>query len=412
MIVYAADWILPIAETPIAHGWVAVEGGRVVEVGSGLRREAVDLGRVAVLPGLVNAHTHLELSYLRDAVPPSSAFLDWVSGLMAVRRKWSNPAAAEILAAARAGIHEARASGTGLVGDVSNTLATVPLLLEAGLPARVFYELLGFGATDSVGRVRDARALVSAMGSGGGDMQIGLAPHAPYSVSPGLFAAIRDDLGAHPGDISSVHLSESPEEVEFILRGTGGCRELLVGLGAWTDEWRVPGVSPVVYLADLGFLDARILVVHGAQCSAEDLSRLRALGTTVVACPRSNQYVGVGDPPLEAFYATGVSVAFGTDSLASVADLNLFQELAAARRLVPGVSARSLIESATLIGARALGFGDEFGSIEAGKRGALIAVTLPERVDDVEEYLVSGIDPDMIQWVESSHFAPSRLAHE
>ena len=407
MIVYAADWILPISETPIAHGWVAVEGGRVVEVGSGQRREAVDLGRVAILPALVNAHTHLELSYLRDAVPPASGFLDWVSGLMSVRRAQSNPGAPEILAAARAGIDEARASGTGLVGDISNTLATVPLLLEAAMPARVFYELLGFGATDPVGRVRDARALVSAMGSEGSDMQIGLAPHAPYSVSPGLFAAIREDLGEHPGDISSVHLSESPEEVEFILHGTGGWRELLVGLGAWTDEWRVPGVSPVMYLADLGFLDARILVVHGAQCSAEDLRRLRALGTTVVSCPRSNQYVGVGDPPLEAFYATGVSVAFGTDSLASVADLNMFQELATARRLVRGVSARSLIESATLIGARALGFGDEFGSIEAGKRGALIAVTLPASVDNVEEYLVSGIDPDMIQWVESPPLAPS-----
>ena len=325
---------------------------------------------------------------------------------MTVRRAQSNPDAPEILAAARAGIHEARASGTGLVGDVSNTLATVPLLLEAGMPARVFYELLGFGTSDPVGRVRDARARVSST-AGGGDLQIGLAPHAPYSVSPGLFAAIRDDLAAHPGDISSVHLSESPEEVEFIERGTGGWREVLVALGAWSDEWRTPGVSPVTYLADLGFLDERVLVVHGAQCSAGDLSRLLSLGTTVVACPRSNQHVGVGDPPLEAFYATGVSVALGTDSLASVGDLNMFQELAAARRLARGVSARTLIESATLLGARALGFGDEFGSIEAGKRGALIAVGLPERVGDVEEYLVSGIDPDVIQWVESSHLAPS-----
>ena len=141
-----------------------------------------------------------------------------------------------------------------------------------------------------------------------------------------------------------------------------------------------------------------------------DVLRLRALGTTVVACPRSNQYVGVGDPPLEAFYATGVSVAFGTDSLASVADLNMFQELAAARRLAPGVSARTLIESATLVGARALGFGDAFGSIEAGKRAALIAVDLPASVGDVEEYLVSGIAPEMIQWVESSSLATRPVA--
>jgi cytosine/adenosine deaminase-related metal-dependent hydrolase len=161
-----------------------------------------------------------------------------------------------------------------------------------------------------------------------------------------------------------------------------------------------------MYLADSGFIDSHVLAVHGVQCSGDDLSRLRALGTTVVSCPRSNRHVGVGDPLLEAFYAAGVTVAFGTDSLASVADLNMFQELAAARRVAPRVSARDLLESATLRGARALGFGEQFGSIEVGKRGALIAVQVPERVGDVEEYLVSGIDPGMIQWVTPPHPAP------
>jgi len=326
---------------------------------------------------------------------------------MEARRAQPNPGAPEILAAARAGIHEARSSGTGLIGDISNTLVTVPLLHDAAMPARVFHELLGFGVTDAAGRVREARAAIAAVTGVGTDVRVALAPHAPYSVSPGLLSAIRDDLDAHPGDISSVHLSESPEEVEFIHTGNGGWRDLLSTLGVWTDQWQPPGVSPVTYLADSGFLDSRVLAVHGVQCSGDDLSRIRALGTTVVSCPRSNRHVGVGDPPLEAFYATGVKVAFGTDSLASVADLNMFKELAAARRLAPRVSPRDLIESATLRGARALGFDEQFGSIEVGKLGALIAVGLPERVGDVEEYLVSGIDPEMIQWVESSHLASS-----
>jgi len=410
MTVYAAEWLLPIVDGPLANGWVAVEDGRIAGAGSGPHRDAIDLGRVAILPALVNAHTHLELSYLRGAIPPASRFLDWVTAIMAARRAQPNPDASEILAAARAGIQEARSSGTGLVGDISNTLATVPLLREGAMPARVFYELLGFSAADPAGRVREARAAVAAMTDIGADVRVALAPHAPYSVSPGLFAAIREDLDAHPGEISSVHLSESPEEVEFIHQGTGGWRDLLVALGVWNDEWQAPGVSPVMYLADSGFVDSHVLAVHGVQCSGDDLSRLRALGTTVVSCPRSNRHVGVGDPPLETFYATGVKVAFGTDSLASVADLNMFQELAAARRLAPRVSARDLIESATLRGAHALGFGEQFGSIEVGKRGALIAVQLPERVGDVEEYLVSGIQPGMIQWVASSHLAPSHLA--
>ena len=392
----------------MANGWVAIERGRIAGAGSGHKPDAIDLGHVVILPALVNAHTHLELSYLRGAVPPADQFLDWVGGTMAARRRFPDPEDPVILQAARVGMAEARASGTGLVGDISNTLVTVPLLREAGLRGRVFYELLGFNADDPTALVREARARVDRAGSAHGDVRLALAPHAPYSVSPALFSAIREDLEVHPGDVSSVHLSESPEEVEFIDRGTGGWRDLLTSLGVWTDAWRAPGVSPVTYLAELGMLDSRVLAVHGVQCDGNDLSRLRTLGTTVVSCPRSNRYVGVGDPPIEAFYAMGVSVAFGTDSLASVGDLNIFGELAAARRLASRVSARHLLESATLCGARALGFGEQFGSIEEGKQAALIAVRLPARVDDVEEYLVSGIEPAAIMWLDPELPTPSK----
>src|SRR5262249_2166296 len=153
--------------------------------------------------------------------------------------------------------------------------------------------------------------------------------------------------------------------------------------------------SPVEYLERIGFLDRRVLAVHGVHFDGDDLGRLRARGVTVVSCPRSNQHVGVGAPPLEAFYAMNVRVAFGTDSLASAPDLNLFSELAEARRLAPRVPARALLESATSRGAAALGFGEDYGTIEAGKRAPLIAVRVsPGRVDDVEEYLLSGIAPD------------------
>jgi cytosine/adenosine deaminase-related metal-dependent hydrolase len=214
-----------------------------------------------------------------------------------------------------------------------------------------------------------------------------------------LFAAIREDLETQPAGLSTVHVGESTEETEFLQHGTGPWRDLLTTLGVWTDAWTAPGVSPVQYLAELGFLDSRVLAVHGVQFEGDDLARLRALGTTVVSCPRSNRYVGVGDPPLEAFYAMGVKVAFGTDSLASVSDLNLFAELARARQLAPRVPARALLESATRCGASALGFGDQFGTIEAGKRDALIAVRVPDEVADVEEYLLTGIEPSAIMWL-------------
>ena len=406
MTVYRASWILSVVGDPIADGWVAIEQGRIAGVGVGDTPNAVDLGHVVILPALVNAHTHLELSHLRGVVPPANQFIDWIGEVVAARQRLPDPEDAAVLQAARAAIEESRASGTGLLGDVSNTLVTVPLLREASVPARVFYELLGFNPDDPVGMVRDARARVDRLDSGAGTIRLSLAAHAPYSVSPALFAAIRDDRDAHQGDVSSVHVGESTDEVEFITRGTGGWRDVLTGLGVWTDTWSPPGVSPATYLADFGFLDSRVLAVHAVQCDGEELSRLATLGATVVSCPRSSRHVGVGDPPLEAFYAMGVKVAIGTDSLASVTDLNMFNELAAARKIAPRVSAHDLIESATLSGALALGFGEQFGSIEEGKRAALIAVRLPGVVSDAEEHLLSGVDPTAVSWLDAEEPRP------
>lgn len=401
MTTFRASWILPITRAPLQGGYVTVDDGVIVAVDEASGSAAIDLGDVAVLPALVNAHTHLELSYLAGAIAPTARFLDWIRSVMAARRHYRDPRDPVILSAARTAIAAARASGTGLVGDISNTLVTVPLLRDARMPARVFYELLGFNTDDPDGRVREARAAIDAVRGPDAGVRLSLAPHAPYSVSPGLFGALRADLDAHPGDVSTVHLGESAEEVEFLARGTGGWRELLGALGVWASDWRPPGASPVTYLADLGFLDARVLAVHGVQCTGDDLARVRALGTTMVSCPRSNQHVGAGDPPLDLFYAAGVGVAFGTDSLASAADLNMFAELAAARQLAPNVSPRQLLESATLVGARALGFGDAFGSIEPGKQAALVAVRLPAHAGDVEEYLLSGIEPGAVTWLDT-----------
>lgn len=391
---FRAGWVLPIAGEPLPGASITIDHDRIVSVDAEPVPASVDLGRVAILPSLVNAHTHLELSHLRGAVPPAQRFTDWIKAVMGLRRGYPDPLDARIISAVTQAIAEARASGTGLMGDVANTAVTLPLLREARMPAHVFSELLDFNAPDPEARVAAARASVATYG-----VRASVAPHAPYSVSPALFAAIRADLDRHPGQVSTVHLGESAEEIEFLQRGTGAWRTLLEELGAWSADWKAPGVSPVEYLEDLGFLDGRVLAVHGVQFSGEDLARLRALNVTVVSCPRSNRWVGVGPPPVEAFYAMDVDVAFGTDSLASVDDLNLFSELAEARRLAPRVAARSLLRSATLTGARALGFGDDFGSIETGKRASLIAVRVPDGVDDVEEYLVSGIQPDRIQWV-------------
>ncbi len=396
---FRADWVLPVATRLLHRGWVAIDDGRIGDVGDD-QSEAIDLGSVVLLPGLVNAHTHLELSHLRGQIGRAEVFTDWVRNLLHLRRQLPAPSAAVVQAAVTDAIGELRRSGTALVGDVANTLVTVPALAAANMAGRVFFELLGFNVADPEVRVHAAREQVAAAQPEDPRVRVSLSAHAPYSVSPDLFRAIRSDLDRAVDPVSCVHLAESPEEVELLAKGTGQWRTLLDELGAWNPEWRMPGASPVEYLDDLGFLDARVMAVHGVQCTGEDLRRLQALGVTVVSCPRSNTFVGVGAPPLESFYAMDVDVAFGTDSLASVETLSLFDELAEARRLAPRVSASSLLRSATLVGAKALGFGEDYGTLEPGRRAEVIAVRVPEGVTDVEEYLVSGIQPADISWVE------------
>jgi cytosine/adenosine deaminase-related metal-dependent hydrolase len=183
------------------------------------------------------------------------------------------------------------------------------------------------------------------------------------------------------------------------MGGEGPWRTLLEELGVWDSSWVAPGVTPVQYLDECGFLNPRVLAVHGVQTSAADLARLVRRGVTLVTCPRSNMHTGAGAPPLDAFYASGVRVAVGTDSLASVPDLNVFAELTAMRALAPSVPAAVLLDSATRQGALALGFESEYGSLEPGKRARLLAVDILRPVDDVEEYLVSGIHPEQLHWI-------------
>jgi aminodeoxyfutalosine deaminase len=400
LIYYRAAWLLPIAGAPIRDGWVGVDGDHVAAVGQGASSfdgRAIDLGNVVLLPGLVNAHTHLELSFLRGRVPAAPGFVTWVRGVVAAQRQRTDPAAREIVDAIAAAIAECVRTGTAVVGDISNTLVTFDRLAASPLAGVVFYELIRFNAADPEGVVEQAQRDIERLGPND-RVRASLAAHAPYSVAPPLFRAIKNSLVDAPVPCS-VHLAESREETEFIRSGTGPWRALLEQVGAWDPEWTVPGGSPVEFLDAAGFLDDRVLAVHGVQMTPSDLARLAARGTTLVACPRSNAHTGAGVPPIEEFYASGVRVAIGTDSLASTPDLSMFAELAAMRRLAPGVSASALLDSATRQGARALGFDADYGTIEAGKTARLLTVAIPPGVTDVEEYLVSGIGADRISWV-------------
>lgn len=377
--------------------------GLVTAVGSGHGESGVperDLGAVAVLPGLVNAHTHLELSHLRHAIPPASDFVTWARAIIRARRERPDPHAPGIRDAIDRGIAECLTAGTALVGDISNTMVPYGPLASSALAGVVFHEILRFNAPDPVAVIADALTRIRALPPSRA-VRASLAAHAPYSVAPTVLRALRTAMDADPSLAPcSIHLAESPAEVEFIARGTGPWRRVLEDVGSWDPTWTPANASPVEYVDRHGCLDRRMLVVHGVQMSSSDLARVANREATLVTCPRSNRHTGAGCPPLDAFYASGVRIAVGTDSLASTPDLNVFAELAAMRALAPAVPARALLDSATRQGARALGFEGEYGALTPGCRARLIAVTVPAGVDDVEEYLVGGVAPDQVAWVE------------
>ena len=400
----SAQYILPITQPPITNGWIETSEGRIVRVGHGpAPAGTTDLGDVALLPGLVNAHTHLELSWLAGRIRPAASMVDWIRALIAERAAGPAGGDAAVTRAARAAAADMRRSGTVLVGDISNSLMSPAILREADLGGIVFHEILGFNVQTPSLVVEEAWQRVKAVGGSSGlrsegeaspALRIGVVGHAPYSVSDALMREIaRQDRGVP----LSVHVAESAEELEFLRTGSGPFRELLEDLGVWNPMWDVPQCDPVEYLRQVDYLKPGLIAVHAVHLSDDGLDALREAGAVVVTCPRSNEWVGGGIPRVTHFYAARIPVAIGTDSLASTPSLSVFDELAELRRIAPDVTAASLLDSATRVGAEALGRGADYGTLAPGKRARLVSVAIPAGTTDVEEYLVSGVPPAAVR---------------
>ena len=422
-----ARWVLPIAAPMLSGGWIDVDEarGEIVAVGAagaaGAASHAadrtidrtIDLGDAVVLPGLVNAHTHLELAHLAGRVPPAAAFVPWVRSMLAARFTGEVPVAT-VTAAIVEAIAAMEATGTAGVGDIGNTDAAIGPLASSSLHGVHFREALAFEPTEAA-RVASAACLGARLAGqrlddrGCSRLRVSVAPHAPYSTSAPLIQALAsglpvDGLSATwpaAAGISSIHLGESPEEIEFLAHGTGPFRALLEDLGKWHAGWQPPGIGPVEYLASLGALHRGLLVVHGAQFTPDALQTLAITGATLVLCARSNRWVGVGVPPVAAAVTAGVPLAIGTDSLASVEDLNLFAELAFLRACAPSVPAAVLLRAATLGGARALGCAT-LGLLGPGASSRAVVRTPPAGVTDVEEWLVAdAADTRDVRWLDA-----------
>jgi aminodeoxyfutalosine deaminase len=375
-----AAWVIPVSTPPLANGSVLVNSGRIVAMDTypalvgkiPPNTEIVDHGDVAIIPGLVNAHTHLELTSLYGRISlPQPDFPAWLRQLLPLR-------SALPLEDARAGISKGidhlYHSGVAVCGDVS-LQPPINAMSATGVRRHAFIEILGFNVT-SLDVALEPTGYPSFSGSACHSHALSLAAHAPYSTSPDLIQTVKG-WDRDRGLPFSIHTAETREELEFLRDGTGFFRELLPALGRWVPTWQAPGMSPVAYLDHLGVLDELTLLVHTVHLNESDWITVAQRGCCVCFCPRSNAQLRVGRPNIETAVELGIPMALGTDSLASNRDLNIFHEAAYVLDRYPLVPPQQVMHMATLGGARALLQDRDFGSIEPGKRATLLAVQLP-----------------------------------
>jgi cytosine/adenosine deaminase-related metal-dependent hydrolase len=404
-----AAWVIPVNAPPVPDGAILLEGGRIVAVdeyshlvkqlpaGTGI----VDYGDTAILPALVNAHTHLELTALGGRIPlPQPGFPAWLRHLLPLRAALTEE---QSLRGVLEGQRQLRDNGVAVYGDVSNRFHLEPPAGN-GIPrGHTFLETLGFDVA-SLDSALDGLEWRGFRESGGLPPAVSLAAHACYSTSADLIQAAKGWDRKH-GVPFAIHVAEHLEEMQFIQDGTGFCRDLLENLGRWVPGWRAPGVSPVAYLDRLGVLDDRTLLVHVVHLTESDWQVVAQRRCSVCFCPRSNASLQVGRPAIETAVRLGVPAALGTDSLASNRDLNLFAEAALVLDHHPGVRPEAVLHMATLGGAQALLEHADFGSIEAGKRAALLAVLLPAHThsEDLIATVIQQGSQGAWQWVAPPH---------
>lgn len=394
---YTAAWVLPIAAPPIPHGALLVDGTTIAWIGSAHAApidpasvRVIELGHAILMPGLVNAHTHLELTGLRGFLEGLD-FRDWLRTLTEVRRDLLTDD--DLLDASYVGLYEALRHGITTVADTTDSAQPLHAMRALGVRGIGYVEVFGpdpAHCATSLDRLRsrierlrrDDSALV----------RTGVSPHAPYTVSAALYAATAQFARDAALPIA-VHIAESPAESRFVREGEGPFADRLRARGlAVAPQAR----SPIAMLQHTGVLDTAPLCIHAIQVDDEDLAAIAAAGATIVHCPISNAKLGQGLAPLEAMRQQRIAVGLGSDSVASNDRMHLIDE---ARQAVLGHSLRSgvpdslpaaeALELATHGGARALGLGDRIGTLEVGKAADLTVFPLTDDLHPIYDPAVT-----------------------
>jgi 5-methylthioadenosine/S-adenosylhomocysteine deaminase len=379
---YRAAWVLPIDHAPVAKGAVLLDdAGRILAVGPESSvpdppgTTTSDAGQAALLPGLVNAHTHLELTGFAGRVEDDD-FPSWIRKLIALK---ADRSAADFLVAAKEGIRDCWRAGITTLADTGASGSVIEALRELGGSGIAYHEVFGPHPDQAKSHFDAFVARLDELSRfTGSRIRLGVSPHAPYSVSGSLYRLVAD-LAADRSYPIAVHIAESAAESELLGSASGGFAAAWKARGIPLPD--TPGISPIAWLDSNQVLGPDTLCIHAVRAGLADLDLVRDRNAAIAHCPRSNRRHRHGSAPLEAMLQRGLRVGLGTDSVASVSPLDLLAEAEAARPLASLDAGRAL-RLCTLEAARALGLDSEIGSLTPGKWGDLAIFDLPEGVDE------------------------------
>ncbi|MDQ3199308.1 MAG: amidohydrolase family protein, partial [Verrucomicrobiota bacterium] len=372
--IYRAETVVTMDGPPIDDGAVAVEGNRIVDVGrsADLRARSdtvIDLGEVVLLPGLINAHCHLDFTALRRAIAPQRSFADWIRQINGRRRDLDDE---DFLASIAQGFAEARRWGTTTIANIESMPALLNRMPPPPLRTWWFAELIDVRPRLPAGEMV-ADALSCFRGKDDWLGGFGLSPHSPYTASPEL-SQLATDRAAENKLLLTMHVAESAEEMEMFRDGRGDLFDLLKSLGRPMSDCGV-GKTPLAVMLERQIIDAHWIAVHLNELAEEDFARLESGPRFHLAhCPRSSRYFRHAPFALRRLQELGFNVCLGTDSLASNYSLSLFAEMQSVRDSHPWLAPERILEMVTTNGARALQQETLLGKIRAGFLADLIAV--------------------------------------
>lgn len=375
----------------IENAVLEVRDGQVVAFGPARERagaDEIDLGDVLLLPGLINAHTHLELSCLRSEVPFNGCFAEWVETLL--RRLPVRESEDKARASIRAGIEESLESGVTTVADIGYGARQIAELSSSPLRAICFLETMGTGSKCDAA-IHDLDMAAKQTEPDPPNWWAGLSPHAPYSTDERLYgrAILRARERGWP---ICTHLAETREEEEFLRQGSGPLRALLSSRGLIGATFEAAGCGPIEWAERVGLLEAGAVLVHVNYATDRELEMIAGSDCSVVFCPRAHRFFGHTAHRFAAMMALGINVCLGTDSLASNDSLSILDEWRFLHGEHPELEFGVLLKMSTSCAARALGIEDFVGGLERGRLADFI--TIPVRSSSGEGALREVLESD------------------